>query len=530
VLFNSYVFIFAFLPLVLTVFYLTQRYVGYRWACAWIVVGSLFYYSWWKPVFLLLLLTSIGVNFCFAKLLLTRRLSAVGARVVLALGVTFNLCLLGYYKYAGFFVQNLDTLFGANFAIPEIILPIGISFVTFQKIAFLVDVYHGEVERLSLQNYMFFVTFFPQLIAGPITHHQEIIPQLEDPAPRDRAADLAVGISIFCVGLFKKVVIADTCALYADAGYDTIKTGHPLDAASAAIAVLAFSFQIYYDFSGYSDMAVGLARMFGFHLPINFFSPYRATGIVDFWRRWHITLSRFLRDYLYIPLGGNRLGPLRQSLNLVAVMLLGGLWHGANWTFVAWGTIHGALLGLNHAWSQFRISRHPWFSGLPTRVLAILVTFVAVTLAWIPFRSQTFGEAQRMLESVFSAGPGLAALQHSYDAFFVAQFGSLGRLLDLASWIKPKELWPAVLPPDFLATSRPVGLWLAVVAAATFLLPNAYQMFARFDPALGLARFQTTLFGALRRLDWATAFVFAGMFVISVLHLGRVTPFLYFQF
>jgi alginate O-acetyltransferase complex protein AlgI len=530
-LFNSYLFIFGFLPIVLAAYYFAQIYIGHRGAFAWIILASLFYYAWWKPIYLLLLLTSIGVNFGFAKVLLTGRLTPVGARLVLALGVGFNICVIGYYKYAGFFVQNVDALFAANFVIPQIILPIGISFITFQKIAFLVDVYHGEVKRLSLQNYMFFVTFFPQLIAGPIVHHREIIPQLEDPVPRDRAADIAVGLSIFCVGLFKKVVVADTCAIYGDAGFDTVKGGHPVDPASAALAVLAFSFQIYYDFSAYSDMAIGLARMFGFILPVNFFSPYRATGFVEFWRRWHITLSRFLRDYLYIPLGGNRKGAARQSLNLVAVMLLGGLWHGANWTFVAWGTAHGIMLGINHFWSRTRFSRHPWFSLPPSRALFALVTFTLVTLAWILFRAPTFAQAYQMFASLFPTGPGgWGALNRSYRAFFDAQFGSVQQLLDLASWIKPKELWPPVLPPDFLSTSRPVGLWLLAVAAATFLLPNTYQLFARFDPALGLAPFQKSRFGALGRLDWGAAFAFAGMFVLSVLQLNHVTPFYYFQF
>ena len=252
-------------------------------------------------------------------------------------GIIFNLCLLGYFKYAGFFVANVDNVFGAQWVVPSIILPIGISFITFQKIAFLVDAHRGLVRNFTLLNYAFFVTFFPQLIAGPITHHSEIMPQIGPAQRRDLTADLAVGISIFVVGLFKKVVIADSLAIYADAGYSMLRAGHPLDSASAWVTVLCYSFQLYYDFSGYSDMAVGLARMFGFRLPVNFYSPYKSTSIIDFWRRWHITLSRFLRDYLYIPLGGNRHGPVRRYLNLGIVMLLGGFWHGANWTFVVWG-------------------------------------------------------------------------------------------------------------------------------------------------------------------------------------------------
>lgn len=475
-------------------------------------------------------MTSISVNFAFAKALMNERSSRIPAQWLLGLGIAFNLCVLGYFKYAGFFVQNVDALFSEHFSIPQIVLPIGISFITFQKIAFLVDVYRGEVRQLSLQNYMFFVTFFPQLIAGPIVHHQELIPQLEVPQSRVLREDFAVGFSIFCIGLFKKVIVADTCALYSDAGYNTLQGGHPLDPASAAIAVLAFSFQIYYDFSGYSDMAVGLARMLGFSLPVNFFSPYRSTGFIEFWRRWHITLSRFLRDYLYIPFGGNRKGLMRQSLNLVVVMVLGGLWHGANWTFVAWGMVHGTLLGVNHGWSKLRISSHPWLVSRLPRMAAVLLTFALVTLAWIPFRAQSFRQAWEMMSSLFAAGAAPGTLHHSYQAFLTAQFGDVHRLLDFTNWIKPKELWPPVLPPDFLSTSRPVGLWLTIVTFVTLLLPNTYQLFARFDPALGLSRFQSTAFGNLRWLGWVCAFVFAGIFVLSVLHLNHVTPFLYFQF
>lgn len=529
-LFNSYLFIFLFLPIVVTVYYLVRNRIGYRWAISWIVLASFFYYAWWKPILLLLLLTSISVNFAFAKAILNGDSSKIQQKWLLGLGIAFNLCVLGYFKYAAFFVQNVDSLFSKHFLIPQIVLPIGISFITFQKIAFLVDIYRGELCRLSLQNYMFFVTFFPQLIAGPIVHHQELIPQLEKPQTRVISDDLSVGFSIFCIGLFKKVIVADTCSLYSDAGYNTLQGGHSLDPASAAIAVLAFSLQIYYDFSGYSDMAVGLARMLGFSLPINFFSPYRSTGFIDFWRRWHITLSRFLRDYLYIPFGGNRKGLVRQTLNLIVVMVLGGLWHGANWTFIAWGMIHGTLLGVNHGWTKLRISSHPWLLSRLSRTASVLLTFALVTLAWIPFRAQSFGQAWEMVSRLFAIGAAPGTLQHSYQIFLAAQFGDVHRLLDITSWIKPKELWPPILPPDFLSTSRPVGLTLLILTSATFLLPNTYQLFARFDPALGIARFQSTVFGNLRRLGWGCAFVFSGIFVLSVLHLNHVTPFLYFQF
>jgi alginate O-acetyltransferase complex protein AlgI len=278
VLFNSYVFIFCFLPLVLAGYALLRGASNLLWPITWLVLGSFFYYAWWRPEFLLLLLFSVGVNFGFGTLIIDGALSRPQSRAVLTVGIIFNLCLLGFFKYAGFFVANVDHIFGLHWAVPSIILPIGISFITFQKIAFLVDAHRGLVRNFTLLNYAFFVTFFPQLIAGPITHHSEIMPQIGPSQRRDLVADVAVGFSIFVVGLFKKVVIADSLALYADAGYAMVKAGHPLDTASAWVTVLSYSFQLYYDFSGYSDMAVGLARMFGFQLPVNFYSPYKAAS------------------------------------------------------------------------------------------------------------------------------------------------------------------------------------------------------------------------------------------------------------
>jgi D-alanyl-lipoteichoic acid acyltransferase DltB (MBOAT superfamily) len=528
-LFNSYVFIFCFLPIVLAGYALLRGASNPFWPTTWLVLASLFYYAWWKPEFLLLLLFSVTVNFAFGKLIINGGLSRAQSRGVLAAGIIFNLCLLGYFKYAGFFVANVNNVFGAHWTVPSIILPIGISFVTFQKIAFLVDAHRGLVRNFTLLNYTFFVTFFPQLIAGPITHHSEIMPQIGPARRRDFAADVAVGLSIFVVGLFKKVVIADSLAVYADAGYAAVKTWHVLDAASAWITVLCYSFQLYYDFSGYSDMAVGLARMFGFRMPVNFYSPYKAASIIDFWRRWHITLSRFLRDYLYFPLGGNRRGPARRYLNLGIVMLLGGLWHGANWTFVLWGGVHGLMLAVNHAWKALPLSRHPLLQGAAARRIAILVTFVAVTLAWLPFRADTLTDARVMLSCLWptTGDPnGLASILRFLDV----QFLDLKGYVRLTHWFRPRELWPQVLPPDYLATAtRPLGPFLLWVGIATFAMPNTYQIFRRFTPALGLPE-ETTASGVLTRLDRRVAIVVAGMFLLSVLRLSHVSPFLYFQF
>jgi alginate O-acetyltransferase complex protein AlgI len=385
------------------------------------------------------------------------------------------------------------------------------------------------VRNFTLPNYAFFVTFFPQLIAGPITHHSEIMPQIGPSQRRDLAADIAVGVSIFVVGLFKKVVIADSLAVYADAGYATVKAGHPLDTASAWVTVLSYSFQLYYDFSGYSDMAVGLARMFGFQLPVNFYSPYKAPSIIDFWRRWHITLSRFLRDYLYIPLGGNRRGTLRRYLNLGIVMLLGGLWHGANWTFVIWGGLHGLMLTVNHAWRALPVSRSLAFKTRLADRLAVLVTFIAVTLAWVLFRSETLADAKAMFAYLWPMTADPMGWP-SFKGLLRTQFIDLRYVLTLTEWFRPRELWPAILPPNYLATAtRPVGLLLVCVGIATFTMPNTYQIFGRFKPALGLPE-ETLGSGILHRLDWRVAIIVSGMFLLAVLRLSHVSPFLYYQF
>jgi D-alanyl-lipoteichoic acid acyltransferase DltB (MBOAT superfamily) len=529
-LFNSYVFIFAFLPLALAGYLLLRRLPNITYAIGFLTVASLIYYAWWKVDYVLIVLTSIAVNAIFARQLISGGLTGGRSKALLGVAVTFNLCLLGYFKYADFFVVNMNAAFGAGWALPGVVLPIGISFVTFQIIAYLVDAHQGKVEKFTPLNFSFFVTFFPQLIAGPIVHHKEIMPQLADAPRRDFAADFAVGSAIFIVGLFKKVIIADTVAVYADAGYATLASGQPLDFMSAWITVLSYSFQLYFDFSGYSDMAVGLARMFGIKLPVNFYSPYRATSFIDFWRRWHITLSRFLRDYLYIPLGGNRQGRIRRYLNLFVVMFLGGLWHGAAWTFALWGVIHGLLLAVNHAWNALPFSRYAFMRTGLARVIAIGFVFFCVTLAWVPFRASDFPTAATMFSHLLPTGTGSGAFA-SIRAFLGAQLLGLFDAARYADFLKPRELWPPVLPPDYLATKVfPIGIVLAIVGAITFFMPNTYRLFGRFDPALGLEGYTSKTRFAIARLGMREAIVLAGMFVMSVLALSRVSPFLYFQF
>jgi alginate O-acetyltransferase complex protein AlgI len=527
-LFNSYIFLFAFLPVVLIVYARVRKAQNALWPVSWLVVTSLFYYGWWQPKFLILLLFSIFVNLGFGWLLLSGRLSHPQSKLVVTVGVVFNLVLLGYFKYAGFLVTNINGLFGAGWSVPDIVLPIGISFITFQKIAFLVDAHRGEIKNFSLLNYALFVTFFPQLIAGPIVHHAEIMPQLSDHHRRNFADDLAVGFSIFIVGMFKKVVIADTLAVYADAGYGMIKAGQPMDTASAWITVLCYCFQLYYDFSGYSDMAVGLARMFGIQLPANFYSPYRAFSIIDFWRRWHISLSRFLRDYLYISLGGNRAGTARRHINLSLTMLLGGLWHGANWTFVLWGGMHGLMLVINHGWRALAISKSALMTSRPAALLGAAITFFCVTLAWVPFRAESMSGTAKMFSYLFPTdGSGLASLAKA----FRAQFGNLNSVETYMTWFKAPELWPKALPADYLAVSaKPVGIVLLVVALITFCAPNTYQIFSKFAPASGIPQTGQPAKWRVERLNGWLALLLSGMLVLCILRLSHVSPFLYFQF
>ena len=345
-LFNSYVFIFFFLPLTFFIyFFLGKRNsLGSK---AFLVFASLFFYSWWNIAYLPLILTSMGVNYLLGRHLAVqkKKKSSFDGRLLLTLGILFNLGLLGYYKYADFFLENINTLLNTHWGLLHLALPLAISFYTFQQIAYLVDSYRNETREYDFLNYAVFVTFFPQLIAGPIVHHAEMMPQFANEKNRRiNYQHIAAGLFVFAIGLFKKVVIADTFAQWANIGFDQAPTLTMIDAWATS---LSYTFQLYFDFSGYTDMAIGAALLFNIKLPINFNSPYKALSIQDFWRRWHITLSRFLRDYLYIPLGGNRSSKHRIYLNLFLTFLLGGIWHGAGWTFVLWGALHGAAMMLH---------------------------------------------------------------------------------------------------------------------------------------------------------------------------------------
>lgn len=395
-LFASLPFLTGFLPLVLAATYLARRGFGARGALAVLALASLVFYGWYYPPFLALLLGSVCVNYLLAK-----RIYATRSRLLTGLGVAINLGLLGWYKYAGFFADIGRALTGSGIDLPDILLPLGISFFTFQQIAYLVDIYKSEAEPGNALDYLFFVTFFPQLIAGPIVHHKGLMPQLaEKRFAAFKSEDIAAGLVLFSIGLAKKVLVADALAPGADTIFEAQAQAHgiALSTAEAWIGMLCYTFQIYFDFSGYADMALGLGLLFGLKLPINFNSPYKSTDIIDFWRRWHISLSTFLRDYLYLPLGGNRKGTVRRYANLWIVMLLGGLWHGAGWQFVIWGGLHGAYLSMAHFWRVASMPKLPPVAGFT-------LTFVGVVIAWVFFRADGFAQAFDVLQAMAGMAP-----------------------------------------------------------------------------------------------------------------------------
>jgi alginate O-acetyltransferase complex protein AlgI len=403
-LFNSLTFILFFLPAVLAGFFFIGRF-SHLAAARWLALASLFFYGWWDTRYVVLLLISIALNFLLGQQIaraVAGKQHSRGRRVLIT-SVALNLLVLGYYKYAGFFAKSLATVSGLDLALGEIVLPLGISFFTFTQIAFLVDCYQGKVRVYNFSHYLLFVTYFPHLIAGPVLHHAQMMPQFREAKTyRPDATAMSAGIMFFTIGLFKKVIVADGIAQYATPVFAAASTGYSPGFLEANSAAFCYAMQLYFDFSGYSDMAVGLSLLFGIRLPFNFNSPYKAENFIDFWRRWHMTLSAFLRDYLYVPLGGNRHGEGRRYVNLGATMLLGGLWHGAGWTFVVWGAGHGVLLMFNHAWQSFKDQHPAWKSFRVPRVLAIALTFYAVMMLWVVFRAADMGSALRVLSGMLS--------------------------------------------------------------------------------------------------------------------------------
>ncbi len=496
-LFNSHVFIFLFLPITAVVYYLlvnNKQTSRTPIIIAWLSLMSLFFYAWWDFRYLVLLILSILFNYSVGLIIRyanKHKSPQIRPKIALVIGISINLLALGYYKYCDFLIANITSFTGIPIPLQYILLPIGISFFTFTQIAFLVDVYRGYDAKVSFLSYLLFVTFFPHLIAGPILHHKEMMPQFEDICNlKVDWQNILVGMVIFIFGLFKKVIIADNLAEFATPIFNTVSQGVIPGLIESWTGALAYTLQLYFDFSGYSDMAIGLALLFNIRLPVNFFSPYKATSIIDFWRRWHMTLSRYLRDYLYIPLGGNRHGEYQRTRNLMVTMLLGGLWHGAGWTFIVWGGLHGAYLIINHLWRKVGVST-PWFCGW-------LITFISVVIAWVFFRADSLGSGIMIVKGMFGIN-GLA-VNH-----FITETVSL---------VKARS-------------------WIFASLSIVLFMPNVLELTAKYNPALEINE-KSIESRLVQYIQWNPSYLWA-LFVsliaiISILEMVKVSEFLYFQF
>jgi alginate O-acetyltransferase complex protein AlgI len=517
-IFNSYVYLLLFLPISLLGYFLLKR-VPLRVAFAWLVLVSLVFYGWWNPdetgeakwtpFYVVLILGSCIGNYLFGRFIADHKQTRLG-KGVLTVGVVANLLLLGYYKYAGFLVGLYQDFTGAPHQIPHIVLPLAISFFTFLQVAYLVDAYRGETKEVNFTDYLLFVTFFPHLIAGPLVHHKEMLPQFTKGTCRHRLwASLSVGLTYLILGLFKKVVIADNAAVVANAIFGLAASeSRQLTFLEAWAGALTYAIRLYFDFSGYSDMAIGSARLFGIRFPLNFHSPYKAVSIIDFWRRWHMTLSRFLRDYLYFPLGGNRKGKTRRYVNLLLTMILGGIWHGAGFAFLLWGFLHGLFLCINHGWIAFRKKHNIKPLAKP---VAIGITFLLVVLAWVPFYAGSFEHGPNG-----STQKAITVTKNMYAAMF---------------GLNGFEAWPD--RSAYVAKASHAGravLWLAVC----WFLPNTQQFLRRYSPALDVGSFDENRMGPRRWWQWRPTipwFVFTFVLLIIILtQFDKVSEFIYFQF
>jgi alginate O-acetyltransferase complex protein AlgI len=544
VLFNSYQFLFAFLPITLVGFFALGT-VSRMWALRWIIFVSLLFYAWWRPLNVLLIAPSILINFALARTL--QRLSEDErgrrtSRLVLLLGIAFNIAFLGYFKYIDFGRSTINDIFGTNLVLTHIILPLGVSFITFQKIAFLVDVHAKRVRQFTFQDYALFVLFFPQLIAGPIVHYREMMPQFNGASCRFNKENFAVGLTLLSFGLFKKVVLADHMATVITPIYNEAASGNEVSLLLAWAAAVGFTLQIYFDFSGYSDMALGLARFFGIRLPQNFYSPLKASSIIDFWLRWHMTLTRFLTAYIYNPLtlwltrqraakGGLGLAGSKTTIGafiyllmfpILLTMFVSGLWHGAAYGFVVWGLLNGFYLATNHAW---RLIRPQLWSdrqsyGRFMQPLGRLLTFTSVAVAMVFFRSPTLTSAIDLMKGLIG---------HNGVALPQAIFDHLG---PVAGWLHrggvasvDSELWSG---QEF---TRMV-MWIFALMLIALACPNTLQILARYEPALGVKPLTSNFAG--RRIEWNPCLPWAiGMSIVTaigIFFVGGESEFLYWQF
>jgi alginate O-acetyltransferase complex protein AlgI len=544
-LFNSYQFLFAFLPMTLAGFFALGT-VSRAWALRWIIFISLLFYAWWRPLNVLLIAPSILINFALARTL--QRLSEDEkrrrtSRLVLLLGIAFNIAFLGYFKYIDFGRSTINDIFSTNLVLTHVILPLGISFITFQKIAFLVDVHAKRVKAFTFQDYALFVLFFPQLIAGPIVHYREMMPQFHSASSRFNKENFAVGLTLLSFGLFKKVVLADHIATVVTPIYNEAASGNEVSLLLAWAAAVGFTLQIYFDFSGYSDMALGLARFFGIRLPQNFYSPLKASSIIDFWLRWHITLTRFLTAYIYNPLTlwltRRRVAKGRPGLAgsnttigafiyllvfpILLTMFVSGLWHGAAYGFVVWGLLNGVYLTTNHAWRLIRPQLWSDRQRYERLMLPLgrLLTFTSVAVAMVFFRSPTLTSAFDLIKGLIGHN-GVALPQDVFD-----------HLGPLAGWLHRggvvsvgPELWSG---QEF---ARMV-IWIFVSLLIALTCPNTLQILARYEPALGVKPLAAK-FADRRLVEWDPCIGWAiGMSIITamgIFFVGGQSEFLYWQF
>ena len=483
-LFNSYVFILAFLPLCLIGYFGLNHFHKYSLGQFFLLAMSLWFYAYFNIRYLPVILVSILMNYGL-YLLIVRTERKKLCKMVMIAGVVLNLGILVYVKYMDFFIDNINTLFKTDLPALNIVLPLGISFFTFQQLSFIIDAYRGEIPRYNFLSYAGFVAFFPQLIAGPIVTHDELVPQFQDEEKkRLNAENLARGIYIFSLGLAKKVLISDTFGGAVTYGFTTLQQ---LNSVTAFIVMLSYTIQIYFDFSGYCDMAIGIAKMFNIDLPENFKSPYKALTITEFWERWHVTLTRFFTKYVYIPLGGSRKGKVRTYVNTMIVFLLSGLWHGASWNFVFWGFCHGVFMVITKVFHKFFEKLHP--------ALNWLITFSFVNIMWVFFRAENFSQALTLLKALVSWK------FTEIDNVFIDMF----RLVEFKKILSPLRI--ETFYPQFLITAFFITVMVMILGCS-----NSYEKMQKFKPTCA------KLFTSLILLVW------------SVCSFTGISIFLYFNF
>lgn len=484
-LFNSYVFILFFLPVCVIGYYALNHFKRYEMGQFFLLIMSLWFYAYFNFSYLLIILSSIAVNYLI-YFLFQRQQEKKIRRTILIIGLLINVGILLYFKYMDFFIQNVNVIFHKEYKLWGILLPLGISFFTFQQISFIVDAYRKEVPPCSLLHYASFVTFFSQLVAGPIVTHDELIPQFQNKEKKSIDWDyMARGIYIFVLGLAKKVLLADTFGKAVNWGYENIEL---LNSTSALVIVLSYTMQIYFDFSGYCDMAIGIGKMFHIDLPINFYSPYKSVTITEFWDRWHITLTRFFTKYVYIPLGGSRKGKARTYLNVMIVFLASGFWHGANWTFVFWGMCHGIFLVITRYFMQV-IKKIPsianWF-----------ITFCFVNVMWVFFRADSMENAFKLLNRIGRFNLG------KVDEEILASF----HLIEIDFLLEKMKIELESDSPFMLF------IFLLLPALMVIMCENTHEKVKKFNPSL--ARLIAT----------------AILLVWCIFSLGGISSFLYFNF